>query len=57
MPSVADVLEGYVESREIAGAVTVVVTDDGVADQVATAGLADIEAERSMAPDTLFRIA
>ena len=57
MPSVADVLEGYVESREIAGAVTVVVTDDGVADQVATAGFADIEAERPMAQDTLFRIA
>ena len=57
MPSVADVLEGYVESRAIAGAVTVVVTDDGVADQVATAGFADIEAERPMAQDTLFRIA
>ena len=57
MPSVADVLEGYVESREIAGAVTVVVTDDGVADQLATAGFADIEAERPMAQDTLFRIA
>ncbi len=50
-----DVIQGVIDSGDISGAVTLIWRGGEVA-QVTTQGLADIEAGRPMARDTLFRI-
>ncbi len=56
LPGIGDSMEAMVRSREIAGAVTVVVGRDRVLHLECT-GLADVAEERPMRPDTLFWIA
>lgn len=52
----ADVLQPFVDARQIAGAVTVVADRDGVLD-VTCVGNADLAAGTPMQPDTLFWVA
>lgn len=56
LPGVGAAMEGMVEKKEIAGAVTAVVTKDKVLHLEST-GLADVASKRSMAPETVFWIA
>jgi CubicO group peptidase (beta-lactamase class C family) len=56
LPGIGAAMEAGVEAREISGAVTVVVTKDKVL-HLETTGLADIEANKPMQPDTLFWVA
>src|ERR1700744_6264245 len=53
---IAPALQGVVDTGALSGAVTLLWRNGQVAD-VTTVGLADIEAKRPMARDTLFRIA
>jgi CubicO group peptidase (beta-lactamase class C family) len=55
-PSAAAALEPFVKSHSLAGAVTLVADKDKVL-SLETVGMADIAANRPMAPDTLFWIA
>lgn len=55
-PGVTPALKAKVDEKQIAGAVTAVVTPDGKVD-LQTHGMADIAAQRPMSPDTLFWIA
>lgn len=54
--AVTERIAPLIAAHEIAGAVTVVATPDGIAHR-GVAGLADIDAKRPMRPDTIFRIA
>jgi len=56
LPGVSAAMQGAVDAREIAGAVTVVVTRDKVLHLEAT-GLADVAGKKPMQPDSLFWIA
>lgn len=56
LPGVGAAMQEMVAKKEIAGAVTVVVTKDKVLHLEST-GLADVAAKRAMTPDTLFWIA
>jgi CubicO group peptidase (beta-lactamase class C family) len=56
LPGIDAAMQEMIAKKEIAGAVTVVLTKDRVAHLAAT-GLADVAAARSMTPDTLFWIA
>lgn len=56
LPGIGPAMQTHVEKNEIAGAVTVVVAKDKLLHLEAT-GLADIAANKPMAPDTLFWIA
>src|SRR3954469_23529897 len=56
LPAVGAAMEEMIAKKEIAGAVTAVVTKDKFLDLQAT-GFADIESKRPMRPDTLFWIA
>jgi CubicO group peptidase (beta-lactamase class C family) len=56
LPGIADAIEDMIAKNEVAGAVTAVVTRDGVAHLDAT-GFADVATKRAMTPDTLFWIA
>ncbi len=51
-----EVLQGHIDGKEIAGAVTLIARKGKVA-HLGTHGMADIEAGRKMTPDTIFRIA
>ena len=53
---IAPRLQPFVDSHEIAGAVTLVATRDKVLD-LSTVGLADVAAKKAMKPDALFWIA
>ena len=52
---ISDVIQGYVDKRTIAGAITLVARQDRIA-HLECFGLADIEAKRPMREDALFRI-
>lgn len=56
LPGVGAAMEEMIGKKEIAGAVTVVVTKKKVV-HLETSGLADVAAKRPMEPDTLFWIA
>src|SRR5258707_986973 len=56
LPGVGAAMQEMVVKKEIAGAVTVVVTKDKVLHLEST-GMADVAAKRAMTPDTLFWIA
>ena len=56
LPGVGAAMQAAIDAREIAGAVTVVVTKDQIVHLQAN-GLADIAAGRPMQPDSLFWIA
>jgi len=56
LPKVGDAMQSAVAEREIAGAVTVVVTRDRLV-HLETTGFADLAAKRPMCPDSLFWIA
>ncbi|MGH8637461.1 MAG: serine hydrolase domain-containing protein [Burkholderiales bacterium] len=56
LPGIAAAMEDMIANHEVAGAVTAVVTRDGLAHLDAT-GFADVAAKRAMMPDTLFWIA
>src|SRR5690242_5528069 len=56
MPAVRTAMEEMIAKKEIAGAVTAVVTKDKVLD-LQTTGFADVESKRPMSADTLFWIA
>ncbi len=53
---VKEMLQGYVDSGDIPGAVTVIATKDKVL-QIDCAGYADVETKRPMTPDTVFWMA
>ncbi|MGE3309968.1 MAG: serine hydrolase domain-containing protein [Limisphaerales bacterium] len=56
LPGIGTAMDSMIASNEISGAVTVVVSREGVV-HLETSGLADIAAKRPMQPDTLFWIA
>jgi CubicO group peptidase (beta-lactamase class C family)/predicted alpha/beta superfamily hydrolase len=56
IPAVGERMRRFVESREVAGAVTLVATPGGIVHLDAT-GKADIAADKPMRPDTIFWIA
>ena len=56
LPGVGQAMDDMIAKREIAGAVTAVVTRDRIA-HLEVSGFADVAAKRPMAPDTLFWIA
>jgi CubicO group peptidase (beta-lactamase class C family) len=56
IPGVGERMRRFVQDREIAGAVTLVATPDGIV-HLDTAGTADIASSRPMRPDTIFWIA
>jgi CubicO group peptidase (beta-lactamase class C family) len=56
LPDVGAAIQGMVEKKEIAGAVTAVVTKDKVLHLEST-GLADVASKRPMTPETVFWIA
>ncbi|MCI0535593.1 MAG: beta-lactamase family protein, partial [Verrucomicrobiales bacterium] len=56
LPGIGTAMQEMVEKKEIAGAVTVVVTKNKLLHREST-GLADLAAKRPMTPDTLFWIA
>jgi CubicO group peptidase (beta-lactamase class C family) len=56
LPGVGAAMQVMIERNEIAGAVTAVVSKDKVI-HLETTGLADVAAQRAMAPDNLFWIA
>jgi CubicO group peptidase (beta-lactamase class C family) len=56
LPGVGAAMQGAIDAREIAGAVTVVVTKDKVL-HLETTGLADVAGRKPMRPDSLFWIA
>jgi CubicO group peptidase (beta-lactamase class C family) len=56
LPGVGAAIEAAIDAREIAGAVTVVVTKDQIV-HLQAKGLADIAAGKPMQPDSLFWIA
>ena len=56
LPGIGDAMRAQIDSNEIAGAVTMVVTKDRVL-HLECNGFADVAAKRSMTPDTLFWIA
>src|SRR4051812_48930358 len=56
LPAVGAAMEEMIAKKEIAGAVTAVVTKDKFLD-LQTTGFADIESKRPMTADTLFWIA
>jgi CubicO group peptidase (beta-lactamase class C family) len=56
LPGIGAAIQSAVDAREIAGAVTVVVTRDGVVHGEAT-GLADLARQDPMRPDAMFWIA
>jgi CubicO group peptidase (beta-lactamase class C family) len=56
LPGIGAAMEAQVAKKEIAGAVTVVVSKDKIL-YLETTGLADIAAKKPMTPDTLFWIA
>ncbi|MEY2878683.1 MAG: Esterase EstB [Verrucomicrobiota bacterium] len=55
LPGVGAAMQAMIDQREIAGAVTVVVTRDRILHLEST-GLADVASGRPMTPDTLFNI-
>ena len=55
-PTINPAMQSAIDAREIAGAVTVVVTKDKTL-QFETTGFADVAAQRPMRPDSLFWIA
>lgn len=56
LPGVGEAMQGMIDAREIAGAVTLVATKDEIIHLHAT-GFADVEEEIPLKPDTLFWIA
>jgi CubicO group peptidase (beta-lactamase class C family) len=56
IPEVAEAMQNFIDSREIAGAVTLVATPDEIL-HLDAAGLADIEGNKPMQPDSIFWIA
>jgi CubicO group peptidase (beta-lactamase class C family) len=56
LPGVGDAMQRLIQSNEIAGAITVVVTKDKTIHSE-TAGFADVATQRPMKPETLFWIA
>lgn len=56
MAAVDAAMKGFVEAKEIAGAVTLVAEGDKIA-HLSAVGMADIEAEKPMATDSVFWIA
>ncbi|HRE80310.1 MAG TPA: serine hydrolase domain-containing protein [Opitutaceae bacterium] len=56
LPGVSERMQRFIDAREVAGAVTVVVDRDGY-QHFATHGYADLETQRVMRADTLFWIA
>lgn len=56
LPGVAAAMQKVIDADEISGAVTAVVTKDGIVHLEAT-GLADIKSKRPMRPDALFYLA
>ena len=56
IPEVAKVVRQAVEAREVAGAVTLVATDEGVV-HLDAAGRADLASQRPMTPETICWIA
>ncbi|HYG77900.1 MAG TPA: serine hydrolase domain-containing protein [Planctomycetota bacterium] len=56
IPQVTSAMQEFVDKKEIAGAVTIVVTPENVA-HLSAVGQADIAANKPMTPDTIFWIA
>ncbi len=56
LPGVGAAMDAMIASNEVSGAVTVVVSREGVV-HLETSGLADVAGNRPMRPDTLFWIA
>lgn len=56
IPGIHDAIEGFVERKEIAGAITMVVNKDRVL-HLDSVGYADLENKRALTPENLFWIA
>ena len=56
LPGIGALMQTLVEQHEIAGAVTVVVSKDGIL-HLENTGLADVSSQKPMTPETLFWIA
>jgi CubicO group peptidase (beta-lactamase class C family) len=56
IPAIREKMRGFIDAREIAGAVTLVASPEGIV-HLDSSGYADIEAQKAMRPDTIFWIA